>query len=151
MRRGYTAGVARRRQTRDAAARAAGKLEREGLARGESEAKALAVAGRGAGERSEAGRGDCARSATFSERASRHRASQHNARAGWRTFRALARRAAPREASRGSCLAAVAGSGGRALASNRLAMSGATKASGGGQALSGDVAGRGQARDERGS
>ena len=86
MRRGYTAGVARRRQTRDDDARAAGKLEREGLARGESEAKALAVAGRGAGERSEAGRGDCARSATFSERASRHRASQHNARAGWRTF-----------------------------------------------------------------
>ncbi len=62
--------------------------------------------------------------------------------------RALARRAATREASRGSCLAAVAGSGGRALASNRLAMSGATKASGGGQALSGDVAGRGQAKDE---
>ncbi len=95
-----------------------GKMEREGLRGGESEAKALAVAGRGAGERSEAGRGDCARSATFSERASRHSASQHDARAGWRTFRALARRAATREASRGSCLAAVAGSGGRALASN---------------------------------
>jgi len=44
-------------------ARRAGKLEREGFARGESEAKALAVAGRGAGELCEAGRGDCARSA----------------------------------------------------------------------------------------
>jgi hypothetical protein len=44
-------------------ARMAGKLEREGFARGESEAKALAVAGRGAGEPCEAGRGDCARSA----------------------------------------------------------------------------------------
>ena len=65
-------------------ARREGKLEREGFARGESEAKALAVAGRGAGEPCEAGRGDCARSATFSERASRHSASQHDARAGWR-------------------------------------------------------------------
>ena len=44
-------------------ARKEGKMEREGLARGESEVKALAVAGRGAGELCEAGRGDCARSA----------------------------------------------------------------------------------------
>lgn len=42
----------------------------------------VAVAGRGAGELCEAGRGDCARSATFSERASRHSAWQHTARGG---------------------------------------------------------------------
>ena len=42
-----------------------GKKEREGSRGGESEAKALAGAGRGVGERSEAGRGDHARSAQF--------------------------------------------------------------------------------------
>ena len=81
-------------------------MEREGFARRRERGEGVAVAGRGAGERSEAGRDDCARSATFSERASRHSASQHNARAG---MPALTRRAATREASRGSCLAAVAG------------------------------------------
>ena len=61
---GDTAGVARWRQTRDAATRA-GRANWSGRASrgGESEAKALAVAGRGAGEPCEAGRGDCARSA----------------------------------------------------------------------------------------
>jgi len=58
------------------------------------------------------------------ERHTRERASADTHRtqnahaAGWRTFRALARRAATRDARRGSCPAAVAGSGGRALASN---------------------------------
>ena len=44
-------------------ARRAGKLEREGFARRRERGEGVAVAGRGAGERSEAGRGDTARSA----------------------------------------------------------------------------------------
>jgi hypothetical protein len=44
-------------------ARMAGKLEREGFARRRERGEGVAVAGRGAGERSEAGRGDTARSA----------------------------------------------------------------------------------------
>ena len=96
-----------------------GKMEREGLRGGESEAEALAGAGRGVGEPCEAGRGDTARSATLaSGRAQTRTARRTRTRRDGVGFPALARRAATREASRGSCPAAVAGSGGRALASN---------------------------------
>lgn len=66
---GKAVGVAGWRQNWSAAARE-GKANRSGRSRGgESQAKAVAEAGRGVGERSEAGRGDYARSATLRERA----------------------------------------------------------------------------------
>ena len=45
-------------------------MEREGFARRRERGEGAAGAERGAGEQSEAGRGDCARSATLRERAS---------------------------------------------------------------------------------
>ena len=62
-----------------------GQKEREGSRGVESEAKALAGAGRGVGERSEAGRGDHARSAQFaSGRAQTRAARRTRFVAGWR-------------------------------------------------------------------
>ena len=61
-------------------------MEREGFARRRERGEGVAGAGRGAGERSEAGRGDSARSATLANGVSPRTHRSHNVRASRLTF-----------------------------------------------------------------
>ena len=119
---------------------------------GESKAKALAGDGRGAvraqrgGPRRPGAERDACEGTSRIARARRTRAAGRVTKtARWPEGQPHATRAV------GAAFAAVAASGGRAERATRPDTTGGTQASGGGQALSGDAAGRGQAKDERGS
>ena len=135
------------------AAKREGKANGAGGSRGgESEAKALAEAESGAvrakrgGPRRQGAERDTCEGTSINPR------SPQNECAAGRVTKSVRWPEGQPHATRavGAAFAAVAGSGGSAERI-RLDTTGGTQTSGGGQALSGDVAGRGQAKDERGS